>query len=148
MDNKISSAKYSYGLTKEPFASRKSNGDTVIVGGIGVEADRWARVLTRRAAHQLWFELTQLLFPEKSLKVTSLVETAPLRPITQPAVTTHLEIHPNSEAHIIDILGWVDEDAWWFRVDDNNARYLWAALDNALYPGGWEGNVTRRAKLN
>src|SRR4051812_20737582 len=98
MENRISGAKYSYGLTQDIFASRKSNGDTVIVGGVGLETNRWARVLTRRAAHQLWFELTRLLFPEKSAKVTSLVETAPLRSTDQPAVTTHLEIQANIES--------------------------------------------------
>lgn len=148
MDNKISRAKYSYGLTQDVFASRKSNGDTVIVGGVGLETNRWARVLTRRAAHQLWFELTRILFPEKSAKVTSIVETAPLRSIDLPAVTTHLEIRQNADAHSFDIMGWVNEDIWWFCVDDHNARHLWAALDNALYPGGWEGAVIRRGKLN
>ncbi len=70
MDNKFDGKRISYGLTNELFANRKGEGETIILGGIGTGSSRWARVLTRRAAHQLWYRLTWLLFPEKSTQVT------------------------------------------------------------------------------
>ncbi len=148
MDNKHHRIKVSYGLTDEVFVNRKNDGETLIVGGIGRESNRWARVLSRRAAHQLWFQLTRLLFPEKSSKVTAMAQTAPLMLPNQPALTTHLEIVRNSEAHTFDIMGWIGEEKWWFRVDEHNARHLWAALDEALYPAGWQGPLTHHSKLN
>jgi hypothetical protein len=75
-EKKFSRAKQAYGLTSEIFASRRDEGETIIVGGVGAESNRWTRVLTRRAAHHLWFQLTRLLFPEKSPQVTGMAQTA------------------------------------------------------------------------
>jgi len=146
--NKLTRAKVGYGLTQECFATSKSDGETIVMGGVGPEAHRWARVLTRRAAQNLWFQLTRILFPEKSAQVTSMAQTAALRPSDQPTLTTHLEVIHAAEGHAFDILGWVGEDTWWFRVDDHNARRLWAALDVALYPAGWQGPLTHHNKIN
>jgi hypothetical protein len=147
MDNKSSRTKPGYGLTSEMFVNRHGEDETVILGGVGVEANRWTRTLTRRAAHQLWFHLTRLLFPEKSPQVTGMAMTAPLSmPI--PSVTTHLEIVYSPETHLYDIVGWDGEDGWWFRVDEQNARNLWTALDIALYPAGWSGPVTVRRRMS
>jgi hypothetical protein len=137
-EKKFSRAKQAYGLTSEIFASRRDEGETIIVGGVGAESNRWTRVLTRRAAHHLWFQLTRLLFPEKSPQVTGMAQTAPLS-AAPPAVTTHFEVWLNPDTHRYDILGWVNEDSWWFCVDEPNAHRLWAALDLALYPAGWSG---------
>jgi hypothetical protein len=76
-----------------------------------------------------------------------MAQTAPLRSSEAPSVTTVLEIIHNPENHAYDILGWVGQEIWWFRVDDQNARNLWAALDVVLYPAGWQGPYTHH-KLN
>ena len=146
MDPKFSRAKHEYGLTSELFVNRPGEDETLVVGGVGAQSDQWTRLLTRRAAHQLWFQLTRLLFPEKSPQVTGMAMTAPLSP-PSPSVTTHLEIVHNPDSHTVDILGWDGEDGWWFRVDEQNARHLWTALDLALYPAGWSGPVTVRRRL-
>src|SRR5712691_4421648 len=148
MDNKFDGKRISYGLTNELFANRKGEGETIILGGIGTGSSRWARVLSRRAAHQLWYRLTWLLFPEKSTQVTGMAQTAPLHPPNQTSLTTHFEIVRNTDSHTYDIMGWIGDDTWWFRVDDHNARHLWIALDKALYPAGWQGPSTHHGKLN
>ncbi len=147
MDPKYSRAKHIYGLTSEIFVNRPGEDETIVVGGTGDQADRWTRSLTRRAAHQLWFQLTRLLFPEKSPQVTGMAMTAPLS-LPSPSVTTHLEIIFNPDSHTYDILGWDSEDGWWFRVDEQNARLLWTALDLALYPAGWSGPVTTWRRMS
>ncbi len=146
-DNKFSRATRVYGLTSDLLANRRNNGDTIVVSGVGTECERWAQVLTQRAAQELWVELTRLLFPEKSPQVLGLVQTVPLSP-PAPAVTTRFEVLRNPDTHLYEILGWVDNEAWWFRVDEQNAHRLWAALDLALYPAGWSGPVIIRRKLN
>jgi len=148
MSSKISDAKFAYGLTHDCFASSKASGETVVMGGIGAHSDRWARVLSRRAAHQLWFQLTRLLFPDKSLQVTAMAKTAPLSASNKPQVTTTLEVLPSPHGDSLDVIGWIGEDTWWCRLDGQTARKLWAALDVVLYPAGWQGPETYHNKLN
>jgi hypothetical protein len=145
MDENFPQAKQRYGLTSDPFVDRQNEG-TFVVGGTGDEANAWSRTMTGRAAHQLWFHLTRLLFPEKSGQVTALAKTAPLSG-AGPSETTQLDVFQNPDTRLYEIFGWVGDDTWWFRVDDQNARKLWAALDIALYPAGWSGPVTYH-KLN
>ncbi len=147
MDPKFSRVKHIYGLTSEVFVNGRGEGETIVVGGTGAEATRWNRALTRRAAHQLWFHLTRLLFPEKSPQVTGMAMTAPLS-APQPSVTTHLEVVYNPETHLYDVLGWNGDDLWWFRLDEQNARHLWTGLDLVLYPAGWSGPVTIRRRMS
>ncbi len=146
-DDKFSRAKHVYGLTNEILADRRGNGDAIIVSGVSSDCVQWAQVLTPRAAQQLWGQLTRLLFPEKSPQVFGLVKTAPLSsPV--PSATTRFEVLWNAETRLYDILGWVDSETWWFRVNEQNAHRLWAALDLALYPAGWAGPEIIRRKLN
>ncbi len=148
MNSKIADAKYAYGITHDCFASSKASGETIVMGGIGAQSDRWARVLSRRAAHQLWFQLTRLLFPDKSLQVTAMAKTAPLHVTNKPQLTTVLEVMSAPSSDVFDIIGWIGEDTWWCRLDHQGARNLWAALDVALYPAGWQGPLTYHNKLN
>ncbi len=146
-DDKFSRAKRVYGLTSEILANRRDSGNTIVVSGVGTECNRWTHELTPRAAQELWIQLTRLLFPEKSPQVLGLVQTMPLSP-TVPSATTRFEVLRNTDMHLYDILGWSDSEVWWFRVDEQNAHRLWAALDLALYPAGWSGPVIVRRKLN
>ncbi len=153
-DDKFSRARLIYGLTSEIHADRRSPGDTgdtgemIVVGGVDSHCVRWTQVLSRRAAQQLWIQLTRLLFPEKYSQVVGLVPLEPWCP-PRPRVTTRFEVLWSADAHVYEILGWVDDGTWWFRVDEQNAHRLWVALDLALYPAGWSGPViVRRKKLN
>lgn len=129
---------HSYGISTDIFVARKSLDDTLVLGGVGVEYGRWTRVLTQRAAQQLWFNLTGLMFPEKAQRVTGIAVTAPLRSQARPTITSHLEVTRTAD-NFIEVIGWAGQDTWWFRLSEQEARVLWTKLDLALYPVGWEG---------
>ncbi len=131
-----------YGVSSEMFVLNKTQGDTVVVGGIGVEG-RWFRVLTKRAAQLLWFNLTGLLFPEKAPQVTGLAVTAPIRGSDKPSVTYHLEVTRTADNYI-EVIGWAGKDTWWARLPEHEARHLWTRLDLLLYPVGWEGRNNKK----
>jgi hypothetical protein len=111
-----------YGLSTNLFISPKENDQTLVLGGTGQEAQRWTHIITRRAAHVMWFKLTILLYPEKANMVTSLASTAPLRAPGSPAITTHIEVVRSAEAQYT-LIGW-------------------------MYPVGWEGRETKPKQLN
>ncbi len=131
-----------YGDSTEVFVLSKQQGDSVVVGGVGADG-RWMRVLTRRAAQLLWFNLTGLLFPEKSRQVTGIAVTAPLRGRERPSVTHHLEVVRTADNYI-EVLGWAEKDTWWARLPEYEARNLWTKLDLLLYPVGWEGRNSKK----
>ena len=138
--------KRQYGLSTDLFVSRKEADQTVVLGGMG-EAQRWVHVLTQRAAHILWFKLTALLYPDKADVVTALATTAPLRSPTSVTVTTHVEVVKSSEVEYT-LVGWIQRNTWRVQLAEIDARRLWASLDLALYPVGWEGRTTKSQKLN
>lgn len=135
-------AKHNYGLSTNLFVSRKANGDSLVIGGIGEDENRWTRVLSQRAAQMLWYHLTCHLFPEKSDMVTALVSTTPLRSETLPTITTHMTVDAQPDGSY-EIAGSVGEQTWWVRLNEFEARRFWTALDIALYPVGWQGRKTR-----
>jgi hypothetical protein len=135
-------AKFTYGLSTNLFVSRKTGGESIVVGGVAEDTSRWTRVLSHRAAQMLWFNLTQLLFPEKSEMVTALVTTAPLRAENMPTITTQIWV-TKSEDGAYEISGMVGEQIWWLRLNEYEARRFWTALDIALFPIGWQGPNSR-----
>lgn len=132
-----------YGQTTDVFVSRKSRGETLIVGGTGAR-NPWSRVLSRRCAHLLWIQLTQILFPEKVRIVMAMAATTPLRAPEAPTVTSDVTITVKPDG-LIEIAGTSGTRHWGASLDVDAARQLWIALDLALYPVGWEGSrVVRR----
>jgi len=77
-----------------------------------------------------------------------MAKTAPLHVTNKPQLTTVLEVMSAPSSDVFDIIGWIGEDTWWCRLDHQGARNLWAALDVALYPAGWQGPLTYHNKLN
>ncbi len=139
--------KRQYGRSTDLFVSRKENDQTVVLGGMG-QTQRWAHVLTQRAAHVLWFKLTALLYPEKADVVTGLAATAPLNATTSVTVTTHVDVVKSSEMEYT-LVGWIQRNTWRVQLTEQDTRRLWASLDLALYPVGWEGRVNKSSrKLN
>jgi hypothetical protein len=136
-----------YGLSTDLFVSRKESDQTLVLGGVGQEEQRWVHVMTQRAAQVLWFKLTTLLYPDKSDMVTGLAATAPLRPPGGPSVTTHVEVVKTTDAQYT-LVGWVERNTWRVTLTELEARRLWASLDLALFPVGWEGRQTKSKKLN
>jgi hypothetical protein len=136
-----------YGLSTDLFVSHKESDQTLVLGGVGQGSKRWVHVMTRRAAQVLWFKLTTLLYPDKADMVTALAATAPLRAPPNNSVTTHMEVVKSAENRYT-LLGWVQRNTWMVLLSELDARRLWAALDLALYPVGWEGRETKPKKLN
>lgn len=133
-----------YGVSVETFVVAKEENAGYVLGGLGLEYGRWTRLLSKRAAQLLWFKLTRLLFPDRSLRVTTIVVTAPLRESPQPAITNHIEVSRTADNYI-EVLGWVEQHTtWWARLPEHEARTLWKRLDLALYPVGWEGRQKKQ----
>ncbi len=130
-----------YGRSIDVSVARKTDTDALVLSGVSsnTAADQWARLVTRRAAHLLWYRLTWALFPGKSAKVTGLAATAPLITAMPPTVTTHIEIVRIETEQAFNVAGLSGSDHWQFQIDDKTARQLWATLDIVLYPAGWEG---------
>lgn len=139
--------RWQYGQSTDLFVSRKESDQTLVLGGVGQGEQRWVHVMTQRAAQVLWFKLTNLLFPDKSAVVTGLAQTAPLRAPDNNSVTTHVEVVKNGEA-VYTLIGWVERNTWMVQLTELETRRLWAALDLALYPVGWEGRESKGRKLN
>lgn len=136
---------YRYGLSTELFVSRKESDHTLVLGGMGQNEQRWVHTMTRRAAQVLWFKLTELLYPEKAPMVTGLASTAPLTPFPAGDLTTHIEVVKAEATYTL--VGRVDRTRWLVQLTEIEARRLWASLDVALYPVGWEGRETKPTKL-
>jgi DMSO/TMAO reductase YedYZ molybdopterin-dependent catalytic subunit len=136
-----------YGLSTDLFVSHKESDQTVVLGGVGQGSQRWVHVMTRRAAQVMWFKLTSLLYPEKADLVTALASTAPLRAPANNSVTTHAEVVQKGNGYYT-VIGWVQRNSWVVMLDELDARRLWASLDLALFPVGWEGRETKPKKLN
>lgn len=137
---------HQYGQSTELFVSRKESDHTLVLGGMG-QSEPWVTIITRRAAQVLWFKLTLLLYPEKATMVTGLATTAPLRFFVGESVTTHVEVvHSGHDQYTL--AGWYEREAWRVLLTELECRRLWAALDLALYPVGWEGRVTKPKALN
>jgi len=136
-----------YGLSTDLTVSREENDLTLMLGGVGQGAQPWSHPLTRRAAQVLWFKLTVLLYPDKSDMVTGLASTAPLRAPSNPDITTHVEVVKSADAQYT-LVGWVQRDIWKVLLSEIDARRLWASLDIALFPVGWEGRRSGHQKFN
>ncbi|PJF40703.1 MAG: hypothetical protein D6737_19745 [Chloroflexi bacterium] len=132
-----SGKKVNYGFVSDLFVTRRPNKDTIILGGVDEQKEKWTRLLSPRAAQMLWFHLTQILYPDKSDMVTALVATTPLRTPHLPTITTHTNIITSDPA-AIEVTGWAGEFTWDMLLSDYEARRLWTALDLALFPSGWQ----------
>ncbi len=126
-----------YGMTTDVFVNRKPHGEAIVIGGAG-EQDKWTRVLSRRAAHLLWIQLTKMLFPDKAHMVMALAATTPLRSPDAPTITSEVAAATTPDG-LVEISGTAGARNWAARLHAEDARRLWMALDIALYPVGWEG---------
>lgn len=123
-----------YGPSTNMFASRKSNGEAIVIGGVAADSSRWVRILSQRAAQLLWFQLTQLLYPEKAKGATTVVTTAPIRDANMPTVTTHMSVELLREGGY-GLTGMAGDRLWHTQVSAEDIHAFWQILNNALYPG-------------
>lgn len=96
------------------------------------------QVLTRRAAHLLWYTLTKSLFMGEAPPMTSAAGTAPLALHDDPHVTMRVDVR---EVHddLYEMRGVTRASTWLAQVSSADIQWLWAMLDVHLYPVGWEG---------
>ncbi|MBN1681692.1 MAG: hypothetical protein JW966_15535 [Anaerolineae bacterium] len=147
MMGSISSSKNQYGLSTDLYVSREDGDQTLLLGGVGQGARQWTQVMTQRAAQQLWYKLTALLYPEKSDAVIGLAVTAPLRSPENALVTTYMDVVKNGESQYT-VMGWIQRETWMVLLSEDETRRLWGELDLELYPVGWEGRSIHPKKLN
>lgn len=128
-----------YGFSTGLFATRKVNGDSLIVGGIAADDSRWVRILSYRAAQLLWFQLTQMLYPDKGTAVTTSLTTAPMRNAGLPTITTHITVE-NLRNGCYGITGWVGSKTWHADLTQDETAQFLIVLDHALYPNDPNNN--------
>jgi hypothetical protein len=121
------------------FASPNRSGETILIGGLMPNETEWVQTLTCRAARALWFELTKLLFPDKSDEVIGHVATMRSLPPFQAEVTTVTTWTFVSEREGGGVLvsGWMGKPGWSLHLSAFEVYRFWAALDSALFPAGW-----------
>ena len=135
LDNRRNLGRFAANL----FARQTGRDQTVMIGGLGDDEIDWEYVLTRRASLALWYDLTRLLFPEKSDEVIGQVSTMRSLPrIAVPGmdVTSAVFVTAVDEGGC-QLEGWNGETGWVLRLDAYEIYRFWAALDTALYPTGW-----------
>jgi hypothetical protein len=103
------------------------------VGGIAADDSRWVRILSYRAAQLLWFQLTQMLYPEKAMAVTTSLTTAPMRNASLPTITTHITVEEMRNG-CYGITGWVGSKTWHTDLTRLETEHFLAALAHALSP--------------
>lgn len=120
-----------YGYSQENFVLRKGSSDTFVLGGMSQTGVRWTRVLSKRAAHMLWFHLARSLFPGDADDVTASLPTALMRGVDMPSITKHIVIEPLDHA-CYEILGYTSAGTWAVQVTEGEARRLWEILHQAI----------------
>ncbi len=120
------------------FAHQIGFDQSVMINGADDEAD-WSYTLSHRAALGLWYDLTRLLFPEKSDQVIAQVST--LRPLPRTdaddlELTAVVFVTALAEGEC-QLEGWTGASSWQLRLNTYAIYRFWAALDAALYPSGW-----------
>ncbi len=120
------------------FARQTGADQSIMIGGSGDDAE-WFYTLSHRAALGLWYDLTRLLFPEKSDEVIAQVST--LRPMPR---ASHDDLDLTAVVLVTalpegacQLEGWTGVASWQLRLNAYEIYRFWAALDSAIYPSGW-----------
>lgn len=121
------------------FARETGADRSVMIGGLGDDEMEWTHTLSRRAALGLWYDLTRLLFPDKSDEVIAQVSTLRAMPrvSTDPLGETALVFVTGLSDGGCQLEGWSGASSWLLVLNTYEVYRFWAALDSALYPSGW-----------
>jgi hypothetical protein len=97
-------------------------------------------MLTFHAVYVLWYRLRQALYPDDAPTMTSSAGTAPLDMPEDLVVTIGVDLmRLDSEPDHYDIIGTATQGRWSARISQAESQRLWAVLDVALFPVGWNG---------
>jgi hypothetical protein len=138
MTNRIQSG---YGVSHQLFVARKSSNESLVIGGIGDQQNRWTRVLSHRAAQNLWTDLTAILHPDHTQKSAGAMHTAPLRSADLPTITSHASAQ-STEGNRIEVTGSVGGQQWSMLCEKSEAEQFLRSLERALSPTGWKAEDT------
>jgi hypothetical protein len=130
-----------YGVSHHLFVARKSSNESLVIGGIGDQQNRWTRVLSHRAAQNLWTDLTAILHPDHAQSATGALHTAPLRSADLPTITSHASAQ-STEGNRIQVTGSVGNQQWSMLCEKSEAEEFWRSLQQALSPTGWKAEDT------
>ena len=121
------------------FARETGADRSIMIGGLGDDEMDWTHTLTRRAALGLWYDLTRLLFPDKSDEVIAQVSTLRAMPRvgTGPLDETAIVLVTAVSDGSCLLEGWSGASSWQLHLNVYEIYRFWAALDSALYPSGW-----------
>ncbi len=119
-----------YGYTTNWFVMNRlgAHGGSIVVGGIDMRGERWTRLLSHRAAHMLWFQLTLLLFPER-VEWLAPMDTLPIRDSKLPTITNQFIVE-RLEGGVIEVTGIANGSRWTAKLLEADSLGLWAALKN------------------
>lgn len=140
----ISDKLQDFGLTTDLLIKRTADELGFVMSGKPISDSgtrSFHQILTYRAATFLWFHLTRLFVPGRSTNATSLIGTAPLMLPEEHTLTTHIEITTDEEDNV-HIRGTGRSVQWIIELNPPDAQRLWAELDIALFPVGWQGRDT------
>lgn len=129
------SEELTYGLSSEMFATRKANGESIVVGGVSDADSRWIRIVSYRAAQLLWYQMSKILNPENAQSVNASLTTAPMRDANLPTITTHVTLQESGEGDF-DLTGWSGDKVWHVTMTRAEISRFWESLSLALYPDG------------
>jgi len=103
------------------------------------------QILTVHAVYVLWYRLTQALYPDDAPTMTSSAGTAPLDMPEDLVVTMGIDLlRPESDPDHFDIIGTTNQESRWrARITGTESQRLWAVLDVALFPFGWDGRESK-----
>lgn len=121
------------------IATRQQDGETFLIQGQASDVASWEQILTKRAARSLWFDLTRLLYPERSDQVLAQVTTMPSMPrfSEEPSAVTAWVFVTEAPGGGCIVSGWNGYPGWAIRLNAYEVYRFWASLDVALFPTGW-----------
>jgi hypothetical protein len=119
-----------YGYTTSWFVMDRSSagGGSIVIGGTDVRSARWTRVISHRAAHMLWFRLTQVLFPER-VEWLIPMDTLPIRDSKLPTITNQFIVE-RLEGGVIELTGIAQGSRWTAKLLESESIALWTELKN------------------
>ncbi len=133
-----------YGLTADITLQTDPQHGFLTIHGVVQDGTnkRISAVLTKGAAHQLWYRLTQALYPDEAPTMTANASTAPLRGSNGELLTSTVDLEwlPNG---MVEIIGTIMSAEWSISLRSTEAKRVWANLDMLLFPFGWEGRESQ-----
>lgn len=128
-----------YGLISELDVQREDRATVIELTGLTqTTGQRFYKLLSKRATYLLWYQLTQMLYPDDAPTMTSSAGTAPLKMPDGQVITAYVRM-TRVESWKYELVGGSQADDWAIEISEGDAHRLWGTLDVLLFPVGWQG---------